>query len=202
MSHKHLLKVIILGDNFVGKTSLANRYVLKTFTGLYKATIGVDFSSMKIIVNSRVITMQLWDTAGQERWHSLGNAFYRGTDCCVLVFDVTNPQSFENLQMWYAEFLILANPRNRENFPFVVLGNKVDLENRRVSKQQAEQWCEVKHIPYFETSAKDGLNVKQAFLELAEKATQQMEEDLVTPDFPDVIKLDQKSDKRKKCNCN
>ncbi|ALC45932.1 Rab7, partial [Drosophila busckii] len=163
-----------------------------------KEGINVEMAFQTIAKNALEQETELWDTAGQERWHSLGNAFYRGTDCCVLVFDVTNPQSFENLQMWYAEFLILANPRNRENFPFVVLGNKVDLENRRVSKQQAEQWCEVKHIPYFETSAKDGLNVKQAFLELAEKATQQMEEDLVTPDFPDVIKLDQKSDKRKK----
>ena len=76
---------------------------------------------------------QIWDTAGQERFQSLGVAFYRGADCCVLVFDVTAPNSFKTLDSWRDEFLIQASPRDPENFPFVVLGNKVDLENRAVS---------------------------------------------------------------------
>ena len=77
--------------------------------------------------------MQIWDTAGQERFQSLGVAFYRGADCCVLVFDVTNANSFKTLDSWRDEFLIQASPRDPENFPFVVLGNKIDLENRQVS---------------------------------------------------------------------
>ena len=76
---------------------------------------------------------QIWDTAGQERFQSLGVAFYRGADCCVLVFDVTNSNSFKTLDSWRDEFLIQASPRDPENFPFVVLGNKIDLENRQVS---------------------------------------------------------------------
>lgn len=76
---------------------------------------------------------QIWDTAGQERFQSLGVAFYRGADCCVLVFDVTNANSFKTLDSWRDEFLIQASPRDPENFPFVVLGNKIDLENRQVS---------------------------------------------------------------------
>ena len=79
---------------------------------------------------------QIWDTAGQERFQSLGVAFYRGADCCVLVFDVTNANSFKTLDSWRDEFLIQASPRDPENFPFVVLGNKIDLENRQVSQQQ------------------------------------------------------------------
>ena len=79
------------------------------------------------------IPLQIWDTAGQERFQSLGVAFYRGADCCVLVFDVTNANSFKTLDSWRDEFLIQASPRDPENFPFVVLGNKVDLENRAVS---------------------------------------------------------------------
>ncbi len=76
---------------------------------------------------------QIWDTAGQERFQSLGVAFYRGADCCVVVFDVTAPNTFKTLDSWRDEFLIQASPRDPENFPFVVLGNKVDLENRAVS---------------------------------------------------------------------
>ena len=77
--------------------------------------------------------VQIWDTAGQERFQSLGVAFYRGADCCVLVFDVTAPNTFKTLDSWRDEFLIQASPRDPENFPFVVLGNKIDLENRQVS---------------------------------------------------------------------
>ncbi|XP_076350446.1 ras-related protein Rab-7a-like isoform X2 [Tachypleus tridentatus] len=117
---KVLLKVIILGDS--GK-----------FSNQYKATIGADFLTKELLVEDRLVTMQIWDTAGQERFQSLGVAFYRGADCCVLVFDVTAPNSFKSLDSWRDEFLIQASPRNPENFPFVVIGNKVDLENRTVN---------------------------------------------------------------------
>ena len=79
-----------------------------------------------------LLISQIWDTAGQERFQSLGVAFYRGADCCVLVFDVTAPNTFKTLDSWRDEFLIQASPRDPENFPFVVLGNKIDLENRQV----------------------------------------------------------------------
>ena len=85
------------------------------------------------MVDDRLVTMQIWDTAGQERFQSLGVAFYRGADCCVLVYDVTAPQTFKSLDSWRDEFLIQASPRDPDRFPFVVLGNKVDLENRAVS---------------------------------------------------------------------
>jgi Ras-related protein Rab-7A len=74
---------------------------------------------------------QIWDTAGQERFQSLGVAFYRGADCCVLVYDVNNAKSFETLDSWRDEFLIQASPRDPENFPFVVLGNKIDMEESK-----------------------------------------------------------------------
>lgn len=78
-------------------------------------------------------SFQIWDTAGQERFQSLGVAFYRGADCCVLVFDVASPGSFKSLDGWRDEFLIQASPSDPDHFPFVVLGNKADLENRTVS---------------------------------------------------------------------
>lgn len=86
--------------------------------------------------------MQLWDTAGQERFQSLGVAFYRGADCCVLVFDVNNSKSFDALDSWRDEFLIQASPRDPDTFPFVVLGNKIDLEeSKRVVRYTDRMDC-------------------------------------------------------------
>ena len=92
------------------------------------------------MVDDRLVTMQIWDTAGQERFQSLGVAFYRGADCCVLVYDVTAPSTFKSLDSWRDEFLIQASPRDPDRFPFVVLGNKVDLENRAVSLIVCFNW--------------------------------------------------------------
>merc|ERR1712054_88618 len=139
-----LLKVIILGDSGVGKTSLMNQYVNKKFSNAYKATIGADFLTKEVQVDDRLITMQIWDTAGQERFQSLGVAFYRGADCCVLVYDVNNSKSFEALDSWRDEFLIQASPRDPDTFPFVVLGNKVDIDegnSRVITEKKAKSWC-------------------------------------------------------------
>lgn len=128
MSNKKvLLKVIILGDAGVGKTALMNQYVHRKFSSQYKATIGADFLTKEIIIDDRQVTLQIWDTAGQERFQSLGVAFYRGADACVIVYDVTYQNSFKTLETWRDEFLIQASPRNQDQFPFLLIGNKVDL---------------------------------------------------------------------------
>ncbi|CAL5095817.1 unnamed protein product [Urochloa decumbens] len=176
-----LLKVIILGDSGVGKTSLMNQYVNKKFSNQYKATIGADF-----------LTKEIWDTAGQERFQSLGVAFYRGADCCVLVYDVNSMKSFDNLNNWREEFLIQASPSDPDNFPFVLLGNKVDVDggnSRVVSEKKAKAWCASKgNIPYFETSAKDGTNVEDAFQCIVKNALKnEPEEELYVPDTVDVV---------------
>ncbi|KAG6897327.1 hypothetical protein C0992_002385 [Termitomyces sp. T32_za158] len=153
-----------------------NQYVNKRFSNQYKATIGADFLTKEVMVDDRLVTMQLWDTAGQERFQSLGVAFYRGADCCVLVYDVNSAKSFETLDSWRDEFLIQASPHDPENFPFVVLGNKIDVEEnkRQVTQKRAMTWCQSKgNIPYFETSAKEAINVEQAFQTVAKNALQQ-----------------------------
>lgn len=194
---KVLLKVIILGDSGVGKTSLMNQFVNKKFSNQYKATIGADFLTKEVFVDDRVVTMQIWDTAGQERFQSLGVAFYRGADCCVLAFDVTAPNTFRSLESWRDEFLIQASPRDPENFPFVILGNKVDLENRAVSAKRAQQWCQSKNdIPYFETSAKEAMNVELAFQTIARNALAQETEPDLVDNFPDQIKLNSNDSNR------
>lgn len=186
-----LLKVIILGDSGVGKTSLMNQYVNKKFSNQYKATIGADFLTKEVEVEDRLVTMQIWDTAGQERFQSLGVAFYRGADCCVLVYDVNVMKSFDNLDNWRQEFLIQANPTDPENFPFVVLGNKTDVDDghsRVVSEKKAKMWCAAKgNIPYFETSAKEDMNVEEAFQCIAKNALKnEPDEEIYLPQTIDV----------------
>ncbi|CEH14214.1 rab small monomeric gtpase [Ceraceosorus bombacis] len=196
-------KVIILGDSGVGKTSLMNQYVNKRFSSSYKATIGADFLTREVLVDDRLVTMQLWDTAGQERFQSLGVAFYRGADCCVLVYDVNSAKSFETLDSWRDEFLIQAAPHDPENFPFVVLGNKIDVEEskRMVSQKRAMNWCASKGgIPYFETSSKDGINVESAFQTIAKNALQQEAEAELYSEYPDPIRLDSDAP-QSGCNC-
>jgi Ras-related protein Rab-7A len=189
------------------------RQVNKKFSQSYKATIGADFLTKEVLVDDRLVTMQLWDTAGQERFQSLGVAFYRGADCCVLVYDVNNSKSFDTLDSWRDEFLIQASPMDPESFPFVVLGNKVDVEEskRMISSKRAMAFCQAKGgIPYFETSAKDAINVEQAFegtskdmdcastffetpltlsLVIARNALAQEESQDFNPDFPETIPI-------------
>ena len=127
----------------------------KKFSNQYKATIGADFLTKEVMVDDRLVTMQIWDTAGQERFQSLGVAFYPDADCCVLVYVITMPNTFKTLDSWQDELLIQACPRDPDNFPFVVIGNQIDLENKSVSTKRAQSWCHTKgDIPYFETSAK------------------------------------------------
>merc|ERR1712130_563131 len=136
-----------------------------------------------------------------ERFQSLGVAFYRGADCCVLVYDVNNPKSFETLDSWRDEFLIQASPHDPDNFPFVVLGNKIDVEEskRVVSQKRAMTWCQSKgHIPYFETSAKEAINVEQAFQTIAKNALQQGDDDGEIY-LPEGITIGPSGDKKEGC---
>ncbi|THG02879.1 hypothetical protein TEA_021994 [Camellia sinensis var. sinensis] len=185
MPKRTLLKVIVLGDSGVGKTSLMNhhsRYVYKKFSQQYKSTIGADFVTKEVEIDGKHVTLQV---AGQERFQSLGAAFYRGADCCILVYDVNIPKSFETLQNWHDEFLNQVDPTDPDTFPFVLIGNKVDVDggnSRVVSEKTAREWCASREnsMPYFETSAKEGYNVDDAFLCIAKTAIlNQHEQDIV-----------------------
>lgn len=202
---KNILKVIILGDSGVGKTSLMHRYVNDKYSQQYKATIGADFLTKEVAVDDKVATMQVWDTAGQERFQSLGVAFYRGADCCVLVYDVTNAKSFENIKTWRDEFLVHANVSSPETFPFVILGNKVDIEDNKktVNAKSAQELTKsLGNIPLFLTSAKDAINVDSAFEEIARNALQQNQNDAdaFEDDFNDAINIQLDGDSNS-CSC-
>ncbi|XP_036396487.1 ras-related protein Rab-9A-like [Megalops cyprinoides] len=180
-----LLKVILLGDGGVGKSSLMNRYVTNKFDTHLFHTIGVEFLNKNLEVDGRLVTMQIWDTAGQERFRSLRTPFYRGSDCCLLTFSMDDNQSFLNLGNWKKEFIYYADIKEPDRFPFVVLGNKLDVTGRQVSMEDAVQWCSDNgNHPYYETSAKDATNVAAAFEEAVRRvlATEDRAEHLIATD--------------------
>jgi Ras-related protein Rab-7A len=138
------------------------------------------------MVNNVIVTVQIWDTAGQEKYHSIGYAFYRGADCCVLTFDLTKRKSFEMLDKWREGFIDHAGAQDPENFPFVVMGNKCDKQDRQVSQEEAQNWCkENGNIPYFETSAIANMNVDDAFFSIIKKAVDAQDSNAI--EMPDSI---------------
>uniref|UniRef100_A0A8C4TT75 Ras-related protein Rab-7b n=1 Tax=Falco tinnunculus TaxID=100819 RepID=A0A8C4TT75_FALTI len=168
-SKKVDLKIIIIGALGVGKTSLLHQYVHKTFYEDYRTTLGASILTKVLAVDNTPLKLQIWDTGGQERFRSMVSTFYKGSDGCMLAFDVTDRESFESLDNWRDDFLEKVIPREHD-FPMVVLGNKIDLCDRQVPKEIASAWCKEKDIPYFEVSAKNNINVAEAFETLAKQA--------------------------------
>ena len=179
---KNFLKIVILGDSGVGKTTLLQQYLNGKTTGQSKPTIGADFSKKEILIDNTVVTLQIWDTAGQEKFQSLGYAFYRGADCCALVYDITNPQSFDSLSRWKDGFNENAGPSDPQSFPFVCLGNKLDQEaDRAVATTKGQAWAkENNDMMFYETSAVEGLCVEEAFFEMAKAALKRDAEQAIT----------------------
>lgn len=182
-SKSTFLKVVLLGDGGVGKSSLMNRFVSGKFDSQSFHTIGVEFLNKDVSVEGQSYTLQIWDTAGQERFKSLRTPFYRGSDLCLLVYAVDDVESFKNLAMWRKEFLYYADVREKDNFPFILLGNKIDVNERAVSQEEADHFCrEIGGIPYYETSAKDSTNVDVAF-NAAVKRLNELEQSKAKSDF-------------------
>jgi len=178
---RHFLKIVLLGDSGVGKTSLFVRYLKNSFSENFKATIGADFLTKDLEVGGRQVTVQVWDTAGQEKFSGLGTSYFRGSDACILVYDVTNEKSFESLGRWKEAFVIQANVEKTADFPFMVLGNKVDCpeSERTVPLKTAERWCESVKVPHMEVSAKLGQNVEEAFQKLTARAMENVTTEVI-----------------------
>ncbi|XP_075691543.1 ras-related protein Rab-7a-like [Rhinoderma darwinii] len=198
-SRQHI-KLLLIGNAGVGKSALMNQYVNNRFTNYYRATIGADFFTKELRVDEKLVTVQIWDTAGTERFQSLGAALYRGTDCCLLVFDVTSPNSFHALDTWHKEFLVQADPASPEKFPFVVVANKADLEERQVSPRQVQEWCNLCNAEPYETSAKEAVNVEEAFLGAIKLALKNHLSGQAADD-ESVNLLGKQDNKRKNCEC-
>ena len=164
-------KIIVLGDSFVGKSCIMIKAVKNVFEPNYKSTIGFEFLDYSINIDNCNIKLQIWDTCGQETYHSLISNFYHSSALAILVYAINNLQSFENLEIWLNEIKIKGNP----DISIILIGNKCDLEDEReVTNDIVNEWCESNNIKiFFETSAKNGINIDNIFPEAAKVLLEQ-----------------------------
>ncbi|XDB55448.1 hypothetical protein AB1E18_008914 [Capra hircus] len=160
-----LFKLLLIGDSGVGKTCVLFRFSDDAFNTTFISTIGIDFKIKTVELQGKKIKLQIWDTAGQERFHTITTSYYRGAMGIMLVYDITNGKSFENISKWLRNIDEHAN----EDVERMLLGNKCDMDDKRVvPKGKGEQIAREHGIRFFETSAKANINIEKAFLTLAE----------------------------------
>ena len=158
-----IFKVVLIGDTSVGKTDILSKYLTNDFDPDSKATVGVEFGTKNFKIEDNIVKVQIWDTAGQERYRSITNAYYKGAKGSLLVYDITNPKTFESIDRWLSDLKVNGD----ENISVVLLGNKSDLESdRKVSTQQGKEKAEFYKLAFLETSALNGNNIDNAFNEL------------------------------------
>jgi len=159
-------KLVLLGDTAVGKSCLVVRFVRDEFFEFQEPTIGAAFLTQTVALDDATIKFEIWDTAGQERYRSLAPMYYRGAAAAIVVYDITNPESFAGAKSWVKELQRRGDP----NVVIALAGNKADLESRRkVDFEEANAYAEENGILLMETSAKNADNVKPLFIEIAKK---------------------------------
>ncbi|KAI0730163.1 GTP-binding protein ypt1 [Fomitopsis betulina] len=159
--YDYLFKLLLIGDSGVGKSCLLLRFAEDNFTDSYLSTIGVDFKIRTIELEGKTVKLQIWDTAGQERFRTIAAAYYRGAHGIVVVYDVTDPDSFANVKGWLTEIERYASEAVKK----LIIGNKSDLvEKKAVEYNTAQEFANQLQIPFLETSAKTAANVEEAFI--------------------------------------
>jgi len=171
----YLFILVLIGDSGVGKSCLLLRFADDKWTDSYISTIGVDFKIRTIELDQKTIKLQIWDTAGQERFRTISSTYYRGAHGIIVVYDVTNRTSFDNVKRWLTEIDKYA----RENVNKLLVGNKADIADtdggvRQVATDEGKQFAEQNDIPFLETSAKLGTFVDTAFLMMAHEIKNKM----------------------------
>jgi len=162
--YDYLFKLLLIGDSGVGKSCLLLRFADHTYTESYISTIGVDFKIRTIDLDGKTIKLQIWDTAGQERFRTITSSYYRGAHGIIVVYDITDAESFKNVKQWLSEIERYAS----EHVNKLLVGNKCDLvQKRQVETEKAKQTADSLGIPFLETSAKNATNVEKAFLTMA-----------------------------------
>ncbi len=168
MSEDIVYKVLLLGDSSVGKTCFLLRYCDKSFQDAHLSTIGLDYRLKTLTLkNKKSIKLQIWDTAGEDRFRAITKNYYKGANGIILIYDVTNLQTYENVKNWITQIREEANP----NVIIYLAGNKIDIpeESRAVKTSDGQKIADEYQLPFKETSAKDGMNVNEIFQELVEK---------------------------------
>jgi len=154
------IKIIVVGDSGVGKTNLINRFASDKFDTNSKATIGVEFVYKTLKINKEVIKVEVWDTAGQERYRAITSSYYKGAKGAIIVYDITNEDSFNNVESWMNE----VTKKGKTDMQFLLVGNKKDLVNDRiVTEQKGIDKAKELNMNLFEASALEKTNVNEAF---------------------------------------
>nr|XP_033484078.1 ras-related protein Rab-7L1-like isoform X1 [Epinephelus lanceolatus] len=168
--NEHLLKILIVGDGTVGKTSFVSRYVNGLFSKSYKATVGVDYAVKLLHWSDKdKVRLQLWDIAGQERFISMTRIYYKGAMGCVVMFDVTNTSSFLNCRHWKRDLDNKAMLPNGDSIPCILLANKCDLPQRVVSADSIDKFSQANgFITWMEISVKENKNIGEAMRRLVQ----------------------------------
>ena len=172
------------------------------FSPQQKATVGADFLTRQMQKGQNSIELQLWDTVGSEKFNSLSANFYRNSETCALVFDLTNSSSFANVESWRKTFLESLNPPEGDKYPFILLGNKNDLKDViQVQDDAIQQYCsQHNNMPYFSVSAKTGENIEESFSKVGDLALERnvKNDEIALPQIQ-LIKGNEKKKKKKCC---
>ncbi len=196
-----ILKILVLGDSAVGKTSLSLQYVENYFPESYISTVGVEYKNKPVKLNNTNILLQIWDTCGQERYKSLSKTFMKGADGILFVYDISNKQTFDHIKDW-----IMESQSSNNEFKKIIVGNKIDLppERRKVSQEVLTKYSNDKKIQGIETSAKSGENVEKAFLMLTKLIIGNMTKEEIIKKFGKtnkdntILRTSNKIEKKKK----
>jgi small GTP-binding protein len=193
---EHLLKILVIGDSAVGKSCLLLRYTDNKFTETFLTTIGVDFKTKFIDIDGRKVKLQIWDTAGQEKFRSITKAYYRGAHGIMVVFDLSRRETFNQVKNWIDSI----RDSSSEVIDIVLVGNKADLP-RAVQKDEAERLASETGISYFETSAKVGVGVEDAFVKLITAALRRRLDGKQRQVEPSGKDLNARDPKENSCGC-
>ncbi|CCE62671.1 hypothetical protein TPHA_0D00270 [Tetrapisispora phaffii CBS 4417] len=162
--YDYLFKLLLIGNSGVGKSCLLLRFSDDTYTNDYISTIGVDFKIKTVELDGKTVKLQIWDTAGQERFRTITSSYYRGSHGIIIVYDVTDQESFNSVKMWLQEIDRYATSTVLK----LLVGNKSDMTDKRVVEYDvAKEFAEQNKMPFLETSALDSTNVEEAFLTMA-----------------------------------
>ena len=163
--YDYLLKYIIIGDAYVGKSNLLLRYTKAEFKPEYQITLGADFGAKSVKIDDLTYRIQIWDTAGQENFRSITRSYYKSSVCALVVYDISSRESFNSINTW----IEACKNQSPKTIFFILVGNKSDLEDeRQVTKEEGQELADRYGILFYETSAKTGENVNEMFYDSAQ----------------------------------
>jgi len=189
--YDYIFKILIIGDSYVGKSSLLSKYADNIFDENFNATIGVDFKSKHLDIDDKMVKLQIWDSSGEKIFKSISTLYYKNCHGIMIVFDVTNKNSFQNIKIWLND---IKQHCRVDDIPKILVGNKTD-KDRIIPYEEIIEFANLMNLIYIETSAKDDKNIDRAFKELSieiKSDFKRIEKFFIKKNVDDTIKLNNK----------